>query len=145
MDRRGFIKDACSLCVALGSGLIIGSLSSCSSLPVFDTDVVEKRIRVPIAAFGTREVLVVRVRSLMYDLAIHRKEDNTYAAVLLRCSHADTQLTATGEEYTCSEHGSRFDLDGRVRKGPALKDLIQFPAERVDGNVIVPLPESVLR
>jgi len=145
MDRRVFLKETCSLCVALGGGLLAGSVTSCSSLPSFDTDIVDKQVRVPLAAFGTREILVVRVRSLLYDIALRKKEDNACEAVLLRCTHADTQLTAAGDEYVCSAHGSRFDLDGKVRKGPALKELVRFPAETVDGIVIVHLPEALQR
>lgn len=145
MDRRGFIKETCSLCVAFGSGLLIGSLSSCSILPTFETDISQERVRVPVSAFGTGEVLVVRVRSLMYDLALHKHLDNTITAVLLRCTHAETQLTAGGEVYTCSAHGSRFDLDGKVRKGPAQKDLVQFTTESTQGDIIVHIPERLLR
>jgi len=126
-----------------GGGLLIGSLASCSSLPTFEADIVEERIRIPRSAFGAGEVLVVRVRSLMDDLALHRHKDNTFTAVLLRCTHADTQLTAGGEEFRCSAHGSRFDLDGNVLKGPALKALVQFPAESIQGDIIVHVPEGL--
>jgi Rieske Fe-S protein len=123
----------------------MGSLSSCSSLPTFETDIAQERVRVPISAFGTSEVLVVRVRLLMYDLALRKHQDNTYTAVLLRCTHADTQLTPAGEGYVCNAHGSRFDLDGKVLKGPAQKDLEQFPIETIRGNIIVHFRLSLLR
>ena len=145
MDRRVFIKETCSWCALLSSGLIIGSLSSCSSLPTFETDIAQERVRVPLSAFGTGDVLVVRVRSLMYDLALHKHQDNSYTAVLLCCTHADTQLSASGEEFKCSAHGSRFDLDGRVLKGPAQKDLEQFPAETTKDDIIVHIPERLFR
>jgi len=62
------------------------------------------------------------------------------AAYLLKCTHADAQLIPSGDSYHCSLHGSRFDLDGKVRKGPASKDLQRYPAVESDGVVIVTVP-----
>jgi nitrite reductase/ring-hydroxylating ferredoxin subunit len=137
MDRRRFIKESCSVCVALGSGYLIGALSSCSSFPTLDTDIVEGTIRVPLTAFAQGELLILRVRSLIYDIALRKYPGNSYTAILLRCTHAETQLSASGDAYACSAHGSRFDSEGHVMKGPARKDLERFGTEVMEGNILI--------
>ncbi len=64
------------------------------------------------------------------------------AAVSLRCTHLGCTLRPEGQEgLACPCHGSRFDVRGRLRSGPARRDLAQLPVTR-DGreDVTVELP-----
>jgi glycine/D-amino acid oxidase-like deaminating enzyme/nitrite reductase/ring-hydroxylating ferredoxin subunit len=55
----------------------------------------------------------------------YRDEDGVVHAVSLRCTHLGCLLRFNGAEtsWDCPCHGSRFDVDGAVLEGPAVKPL----------------------
>jgi glycine/D-amino acid oxidase-like deaminating enzyme/nitrite reductase/ring-hydroxylating ferredoxin subunit len=63
--------------------------------------------------------------------ACYRDEDGLLHAVSSTCTHLGCQVMFNDAERTwdCPCHGSRFDIDGRVLEGPAVRDL----ARRSDG------------
>ena len=58
-------------------------------------------------------------------VAGYRDDDGELHAVSAVCTHLGCLVTWNGAEksWDCPCHGSRFDIDGRVLHGPALKDL----------------------
>jgi Rieske Fe-S protein len=56
---------------------------------------------------------------------VYRDEDGALHAVSLRCTHMGCLLRFNGAErsWDCPCHGSRFDVDGAVLEGPAVKPL----------------------
>jgi Rieske Fe-S protein len=60
-----------------------------------------------------------------------------YAAYDLACPHLGCTAAATPEGFACPCHGSRFETDGRVSRGPADRSLRRLPLERRDGVLIV--------
>jgi Rieske Fe-S protein len=58
-------------------------------------------------------------------VAAFRAEDGSVRAVSATCTHLGCQVNFNTAERTwdCPCHGSRFDLDGRVLEGPAVRDL----------------------
>jgi 3-phenylpropionate/trans-cinnamate dioxygenase ferredoxin subunit len=78
-------------------------------------------------------------------IAVFRIDSDVYA-IADRCSHAEASL-AEGEvfdtEVECPRHGASFDLTtGAVLSLPASKPVATFPAEVVDGDVLVTLQEA---
>ena len=128
MERRAFIKSTCNVCLLGATGYLLTSLSACgpAAFPVLKTEIVNDEIQLPLSALSTSNLHLVRPKGWYYDIAVQKKEDAGYEAILLKCTHQDNQLSATGKGYTCSLHGSQFDKDGRVTKGPAERSLKQF-------------------
>lgn len=122
MDRRAFLTSSCSVCALAGAGLLAGSLSSCASLPVYSTEMTGSAIEIPISLFSSQPLQLVKAAGLQYEIAVEKKE-GSYRALLLRCTHAENPLTFTGSRFMCPLHGSVFDEDGRVLKGPAERPL----------------------
>lgn len=60
--------------------------------------------------------------------AIVYKTNAGFQAYSLVCTHLGCTVVEDGENFSCPCHGSQFDRDGRVLKGPATKKL---PALRV--------------
>jgi glycine/D-amino acid oxidase-like deaminating enzyme/nitrite reductase/ring-hydroxylating ferredoxin subunit len=60
-------------------------------------------------------------------VAGHRRDDGTLVAVSTRCTHLGCQLNwnAAERSWDCPCHGSRFNPEGRVLQGPAVRDLEQ--------------------
>lgn len=140
MRRREFLRTTCSCCLATSAGLLLGSLSSCASPPMLETAIVDHKITVPLTAFASSELQILRPRGLLFDIALHRETDGKFRALVLQCTHASTQLTPAGDGYSCPAHGSTFDSEGRVTRGPAQIPLRQLPTEVGSNDVVVFLP-----
>lgn len=138
MQRRSFLKSSCNACLLLATGFLAPALSGCGpgAYQVFHADEREDKITVPADNFVKGPLVLVRPNGWYYSIALRKKEDNTYSALLLKCTHQDNQLTAAADGYSCSLHGSAFNRDGRVTKGPAERALKTFPVT-VENNQIV--------
>jgi len=127
------------MCLAIGAGLVVGSLSSCAALPMYKATVDGNKIAVPASLFAQSSFQIVQAKGLYYNIGLRKETDNTYTALLLRCTHADNQLTPTGNGFKCSLHGSAFDTEGHVMQGPAEKPLTKYSTEVIQGNIIIHL------
>ncbi|MER6732237.1 FAD-dependent oxidoreductase [Streptomyces puniciscabiei] len=67
------------------------------------------------------------VRAAGGRLAVHRDEAGALHAVSARCTHLGCLVAFNRAEraWECPCHGSRFDVDGRVLQGPAVRPLEQ--------------------
>jgi nitrite reductase/ring-hydroxylating ferredoxin subunit len=119
MERRDFLKSSCGLCMMLGSGLLGGMLESCASSGVYEAERIGESLVVPLSRFDINELQIVRCEGEQYNIAVHRRHDNTYLALLMACTHAVNELVRTGDEFVCRLHGSRYNEDGEVMQGPA--------------------------
>ncbi|MDN3293262.1 FAD-dependent oxidoreductase [Streptomyces ficellus] len=71
-------------------------------------------------------------------LAVHRNQAGSLHAVSARCTHLGCIVHFNDEEcaWECPCHGSRFDVEGKVTQGPALKPLERFDVEEnVEGTM----------
>ena len=63
-------------------------------------------------------------------ILIVRSAPRRFVALSMQCTHEGCPVDPpAGGIITCPCHGSEFDLDGQVRKGPA-----QFPLARYDSS-----------
>ena len=140
MERREFIKNTCSLCLAIGAGLAVTSLDSCASSNVYKTIVSENKIKVPISLFTNTDFQIIRSESLEYDIALRKEtKSNSYTSMLMQCTHADNQLSWTGKGYYCNLHGSKFNSEGNVIKGPAEIAMKKLFTETTGEYIIITL------
>ncbi len=47
------------------------------------------------------------------------RDDSGFYALSLVCTHLGCTVTVTEDDLACPCHGSRFDRQGKVLKGPA--------------------------
>lgn len=140
MDRRKFVKQSCSLCLAASSGLIISSLASCgSALPVYKTEIADDKVIVPLSLFANSSFQLVQPKSLYYNIGLKKESDGSYTALLLQCTHADNQLISVGSGFKCTLHGSTFDNEGRVINGPAERPLKKYQTQIISDQIIIHL------
>ncbi len=130
MQRRDFLRSSCTTCLLAASGWMLPAiaLTGCgpAAYQVFSTEERENQIEVPADAFAKGPLVLVRPKGWFYSIALRKHEDNTYSALLLKCTHQDNQLTASSDSFSCSLHGSTFNKEGRVTKGPAERPLKTF-------------------
>jgi Rieske Fe-S protein len=69
------------------------------------------------------------IRRGLSKAAVYRDDDGTLHEVSARCTHLGCVVgwNAGEKSWDCPCHGSRFDVDGNVLQGPAVK-----PLERVE-------------
>ncbi len=139
MQRRQFLKSSCNACLLAATGFLLPALSGCGpgAYTVFNTDIKEDHIEVPVDSFAKGPLVLVRPKGWYYSIALRKKEDNTYSALLLKCTHQDNQLTAASSNYSCSLHGSTFNIDGQVTKGPAERPLKSYPVTQINNQLII--------
>ena len=140
MNRRKFIQQSCSLCVAVGAGMVVGSLSSCATLPVYKTTMANNQVIVPDTLFAQSNFQLIQPKNLYYNIGLKKETDGSYTALLLKCTHADNQLSPAGNAgYRCSLHGSTFSVDGKVTAGPAERPLKKYQTEVQSNQIIIHL------
>ena len=137
MQRRDFIKTSCGFCVAVGAGILLGSLASCNQIPIYKTEISNKKITVPIILFDKTDLQIIRPKGYENDIALRKNPEGKFTAILMRCTHADNGLMSSGNNFQCNLHGSTFDKDGAVTKGPAEYPLKRFNTEIKDGQIII--------
>ena len=140
MERRLFIKSSCNVCMLAAAGYFLPKLTGCSpaSYAVFKTELVDKKITMPLTMFDQSAIQFVRPKGWYYDIAVQKNTDNTYSALLLQCTHQENQLTPIGNNgYNCSLHGSQFDKNGAVKKGPAQQSLERYNTLIENNNLII--------
>ncbi len=125
--------------MAMGAGMLIGSLSSCATVPVYKTAVNANKVMVPESLFAQTDFQVIQPQHLFYNIALRKESNGSYTALLLRCTHADNQLMSIGNGFKCNLHGSTFDKEGEVTQGPAERPLTKYKTEIVSGNIIIHL------
>jgi len=127
----------------LASGLLLPALSGCGpgAYQVFNATPVDDKLMVPADSFAKGPLVLVRPKGWYYAIALRKKEDNTYTALLLKCTHQDNQLTAASDGFSCSLHGSGFNRDGQVTKGPAERALTAYrvTTDNLSNNIIIHL------
>ncbi len=139
MERRTFLKSSCNACLLVATGFLVPALSGCGpgAYQVFNTEVRDDLVTVPADSFAKGPLVLVRPKGWYYSIALRKKEDNTYSALLLKCTHQDNQLTAASNGYSCSLHGSAFNTQGQVVKGPAEKALKTYPVTIETNSIII--------
>lgn len=137
MERKEFLKKTCKACIGITAGWMLTELAACSHTPIYKAEVKDHKAAIPLSMFASSDVLITSIRGLEYDLAIRKEKDNSYSALLLKCTHFDNPLTATGTGYTCSLHGSMFDREGVVTQGPAEYNLKHYPTTVNATDVII--------
>ncbi len=126
--------------MAVGSGMVLGSLASCGvALPVYKTEAANNKVTVPVSLFANSDFQLIQPKSLYYNIGLKKEKDGSYTALLLRCTHADNQLTPTGNGFKCTLHGSAFNNEGQVTMGPAERPLQKYPTQIVSDQIIINL------
>ena len=145
MDRRKFIATSCIGCI--GSGLMLSLLESCSPTKIVNAPIAGSDMIVSITDFETKKgrakefkkYLVVQNDLLQNPICIDRFDENTYEALLMKCTHQGTELQVFGDKLQCPAHGSEFNHHGKVENGPAIASLRTFPVTITNNQLKISL------
>ena len=137
LDRRTFVAACVSIC---GSGLLAG----CVSMVTHPVPVAGGRARLRLSAYpelgrpdGAIRILPEGRAEPVYVLAA----GDGFTALSPICTHRGCTVDVNGARLVCPCHGSTYDRDGRVLKGPAQRSLERFPVTRVGDELVVEFGE----
>ncbi len=120
IERRKFLTSACKACIFAGAGFLISDLTACStSSKIIQLPITRDSVRFPITAFEKVSIQLIRPEGWFYDIAVRKTGTDQFDAILLECTHQQNQLIMISNGYKCNLHGSQFNINGQVVKGPA--------------------------
>lgn len=144
MDRRKFLATGCISC--LSGGLLLTALQSCSSAKILSASIIDADMIVPLKHFAGgkdngsfKTYVVVQNDRLQYPICIYRINENTYHALLMKCTHQGAELQVFGDKLQCPAHGSEFNNNGSVASGPASNPLRTLPVTIADNELKISL------
>jgi len=118
--------------------MLMPVLPGCStSYSVYKTEASNNQLQLPLHLFEKTNTLFVRPKGWQYDVAVQKSKDGNYTALLLQCTHMENQLTPSQNGYVCSLHGSKFNSQGQVIKGPAEIGLKKYKTYINKNNLII--------
>lgn len=141
-NRRDFIRQSGAACAALAGLGILTTLESCkapaaASASVYDAST--NKISLPLSSFGTQNKLVVEGPGGDFRIFLMKKSETEITAVQLKCTHRGNAVKMEEAKLHCNMHGSEYDFDGNVTKGPAAIPLKKYPVTVENGQVQVSL------
>lgn len=135
-DRRAFLRRAA---VTSAATLLSGTLlSACAAAITYRGVITDGSVRIPAAqmaqmAPGTG--LLVDAPGLPEKIWLIKAEDE-YLAIGAECTHLSCQVRPRGGFISCNCHGSTFQLDGRVVRGPATQPLRRYIVREIDRSTV---------
>ncbi len=126
----------------VGTGLAFGGLLGCATAVTYQGMVINNRIPLVRSELeqlgGTNKPVVVKVPDLPDPIILIPTDEKNFRALSIKCTHLGCHVRPSRNFLVCPCHGSTFDLEGRVVRGPAQKALPTYPVEtKGDGIEIV--------
>lgn len=88
----------------------------------------------PLASVGSAALVQASNSSFL----VARTAQDTFAAVTAVCTHEACTITGySNQVYTCPCHGSQFNTNGQVRRGPATRALQTFPTQFANDQLVI--------
>ena len=135
IDRREFVEA--SVAAMLGAPL----LSACASLMTRTVTPIDGALRLALAHYpeltadgGSLKILPKGAQDPIYVLVLGNRR---YAALSPICTHLGCTVEIEDGRLVCPCHGSNYDREGRVLRGPAERPLSRFRAELTSDDVLV--------
>ncbi|HIC49423.1 MAG TPA: ubiquinol-cytochrome c reductase iron-sulfur subunit [Dehalococcoidia bacterium] len=132
MSRRTFLA-----CATAGTGLILCGGIGCAAAITYQATVVNGRISMNRSEFQQLdgEPIIVTAPGLPYPLVLIQVDVETFRAVSAKCTHLGCHVRPSKNFLVCPCHGSTYNLEGEVVRGPAQRALTIYPVE-VKGDEI---------
>ncbi|MGH7457663.1 MAG: ubiquinol-cytochrome c reductase iron-sulfur subunit [Longimicrobiaceae bacterium] len=134
IDRRNFVKLTAGMLTA-------AALPGCASVAVTRIMPSGGAVRLPLRNFprlaqagGYLKLQPDGAATPLYVLALDGGE---YAALSPVCTHLGCTVNIEGARLVCPCHGSTYDREGSVLRGPAERPLQRFPATVTPGGELV--------
>ena len=136
IDRRGFVVT----CALAGAGFALGG---CVAMVTHPVPVNDGRVRLAVTSYpelakpnGAIRILPAANADPIYVLANGTGE---FRAVSPICTHRGCTVDVQGARLVCPCHGSTYDRDGTVLRGPAERALTRYAVAREGDTLVIDL------
>lgn len=135
--RREFFIGAAKVIATAGAATVLMSASKKKAEKLVLDLAIDKNA--PLKTAGGA-VMVENPNGRKKTIIVYRKSESEVIAFDATCPHKGGPILLPKEgEMVCKWHKAKFDLTGKVIKGPAKKDLSQFPTLLEENSVTVSL------
>ncbi len=136
--RRGFLTAS----GALATGL---TLSACATTAIYRTAIQKGRISVQVENVPELAKpgggILVAAPGLAGPVLLINLDGTVFRALSGVCTHLGCNVRPSGRVLQCPCHGSTYDLEGRVTRGPAPRPLRTFKTQISNGTVEIFITE----
>jgi Rieske Fe-S protein len=134
LERREFV----ALCAAAASSWLAG----CVSMVTHPVPVTSGRLRIAIPEFPdlAQPNGAIKLQPAGHPDPVYVLSGPAgFSAVSPICTHRGCTVDVSGARLVCPCHGSTYDREGRVLKGPAERALARYPVAREGDALIIDL------
>jgi len=139
LTRRDALRGAAALCgltlLSLGISEAQAAAPGKTGVRLPDGRVKIRPSKIPALANVGGFTAILPVKGT--PAAVRRTRTNTYRAVSLVCPHAGSLVKPQASGFTCSAHGSRFNMSGTLINGPATSGLTRLKVVRSGKDLII--------
>lgn len=136
-SRRAFLQRTEWL--ALGVPGLLPLLQGCARFNMVYSGVEGSRLIVSRESLGASAFALVEAPGLTFPIYLYRHEGDHYSAVLTRCMHRGCQVEPANGHLVCPCHGSEYDNEGGILKGPTELPLIRYTVVADAENIYIEL------
>lgn len=119
------------------TGAALGGLLGCAATLTYPATVVDGQIFLSRSKLeqlaGVNKPVVVKAPDLPNPVILIPLEEKNFRAVSAKCTHLGCHVRPAKNFLVCPCHGSTYNLQGKVIRGPAPRALTTFPVE-VNGD-----------
>ena len=134
MDRKKFIKSL-GFIVAGGIGTTV--FENCASVKYLNCSIDENKIVVKKSELKGNQFALINTEDLPAPIYLRNSDDDTYIALLTRCTHKGCSVDPYYDRLSCPCHGSEYSYTGEVISPPAKKPLMKFYVTTDSGNIYI--------
>jgi len=121
---------------------VLAPLTGCGGVPMLVRHAPAGRFSITLTEYrataGDESAIAVDVGS-GWPVLVGEREDGSFFALSSKCTHQACRVRPTGGALVCPCHGSAFDREGSVLRGPAQRSLAAYTATVRDAAVHVEL------
>ena len=135
IGRREFVERS------LGAVIAASMLGGCASLVTRTVTPIDGALRLALVHYpelaaegGSLKVIPTGAPDPIYVLALGNRR---FAAVSPICTHLGCTVDIEQSRLVCPCHGSNYDREGRVLRGPAEHPLTRYPVELTTDDVLI--------
>jgi len=132
IDRRRFVELGAGVVAAVG----VGQLSGCASLATVRVEPRDGIVRLAIRNYpqldrpgGQLKIATVGSTRPIFVIA---RADGQYLALSSVCTHLECTVELESSRIICPCHGSTYDREGNVLRGPAERSLARYQTRLTD-------------
>jgi Rieske Fe-S protein len=139
ISRREFLAQTGK--VILVPGLTFSGALSCAVTATYRGVVRDGRLLVDIKLYPELENpgggVIFELQDLPKPILLINVDGKNFKAISAMCTHMGCTVSLSKNFILCPCHGSTYNLEGKVLRGPAQKDLKNYKLKKNNGRIVI--------